>query len=298
MAADADIRTVMVTGPSLGKDQEDLWEQYFENKKRSDGGDISENGIVWNEEQKCFFITFMESHVAKRVASKEHSLKGCPVQVQLWSPERFSSGQSAVEMQKDRVLVSGFPPGTTSDLLQNYLEFLLTVDVDSVKVNGNDRSALIIFEAPIEKIGSIHENFPCVAKSLDILVGREHEYLSVADTVIMQEEASTIIGVCVWGYDNDIRKSFRQNGPIFPELPVQCRLNLVEAREVIGYIIGVLGSIHFKDSVVNSFHGLIRIFIQLTLHCSNKAQSVILCFIRAWPCSPGILTICVMSMSV
>ncbi|KAL8618518.1 hypothetical protein ACOMHN_000663 [Nucella lapillus] len=51
--------------------------------------------------------------------------------------------------------------------------------------------------------------------------------------------------------------------------------------EVIGYIIGVLGSIHFKkDSVINSFHGLIRIFIQLTLHCSNKAQSVILCFIR------------------
>ncbi|KAL8616002.1 hypothetical protein ACOMHN_014964 [Nucella lapillus] len=95
--------------------------------------------------------------------------------------------------------------------------------------------------------GSIHENFPCVAKSLDILVGREHEYLSVADTVIMQEEASTIIGVCVWGNDNDIRKSFRQNGPIFPELPVQCCLNLVEAREVIGYIIGVLGSIHFKD---------------------------------------------------
>ncbi|KAL8563426.1 hypothetical protein ACOMHN_051370 [Nucella lapillus] len=97
----------------------------------------------------------------------------------------------------------------------------------------------------------------------------------------MQEEASTIIGVCVWGNDNDIRKSFRQNGPIFPELPVQCRLNLEEVREVIGYIIGVLGSIHFKkDSVVNSFHGLIRNFIQLTLHCSNKAQSVILCFIR------------------
>ncbi|KAL8571083.1 hypothetical protein ACOMHN_010544 [Nucella lapillus] len=78
----------------------------------------------------------------------------------------------------------------------------------------------------------------------------------------MQEEASTIIGVCVWGNDNDIHKNFLQNGPIFPELPVQCRLNLVEAREVIGYIIGVLGSIHFKkDSVVNSFHGLIRIFI-------------------------------------
>ncbi|KAL8567904.1 hypothetical protein ACOMHN_059026 [Nucella lapillus] len=167
MAADADIRTVMVTGPSLGKDQEDLCELYFKNKKRSDGGDISEKGIVWNEEQKCFFITFMESHVAKRVASKEHSLKGCPVQVQLWSPERFSSGQSAVEMQKNRVLVSGFPPGTTSDLLQNYLECLLTVEVDSVKVNGNDRSALIIFEAPIEKIDVEEMERTCQSSPLE-----------------------------------------------------------------------------------------------------------------------------------
>ncbi|KAL8607122.1 hypothetical protein ACOMHN_008708 [Nucella lapillus] len=105
----------------------------------------------------------------------------------------------------------------------------------------------------------------------------------------MQEEASTIIGVCVWGND----------GPIFPELPVQCRLNLVEAREVIGYIIGILGSIHFKkDSVVNSFHGRSGSSSNLRFIAATRHKASLFASSGAWPCSPGILTICVMSMSV
>jgi hypothetical protein len=57
------MRTIRVTGPNLNADMEDFCALYFENEKRSGGGDLEEDGgITWHTEQQCFFITFMDTH--------------------------------------------------------------------------------------------------------------------------------------------------------------------------------------------------------------------------------------------
>ncbi|XP_076464945.1 protein mono-ADP-ribosyltransferase PARP14-like isoform X2 [Babylonia areolata] len=139
--------TVVVKGPSVNQGREELVHLYFENK-RSGGGEIVEQGIVWQEEQKCFLITFVDSDAAKRVASREHTLKECPLQVELWSPSR----SSAEAVQKDRVRVTGLIPKITADCLQNYLECTLNVDVASVELSETGDSSLVIFESPEEDI--------------------------------------------------------------------------------------------------------------------------------------------------
>ena len=58
---EVELKTVVVTGPSLGPEQEELCSLYFESSKRSGGGEIQEGGIRWDEERRCFFITFLDS---------------------------------------------------------------------------------------------------------------------------------------------------------------------------------------------------------------------------------------------
>ena len=53
------LNTVMVTGPSLDPSQEELCSLYFENTKRSGGGEAK--SVTWDKERKCFFVTFLDS---------------------------------------------------------------------------------------------------------------------------------------------------------------------------------------------------------------------------------------------
>ena len=68
-----ELRTVVVTGPSLGPDHQEVCNLYFENTKRSGGGDIQEDGIRWDEKRMCFCITFQDSQGWFLL----HSLKCC-----------------------------------------------------------------------------------------------------------------------------------------------------------------------------------------------------------------------------
>ena len=68
-----ELRTVVVTGPSLGPDHQELCSLYFENTKCSGGGDIQEDGIRWDEKRMCFCITFQDSQGWFLL----HSLKCC-----------------------------------------------------------------------------------------------------------------------------------------------------------------------------------------------------------------------------
>ena len=56
-----ELRTVVVTGPSLGPDHQKLCSLYFQNTKRSGGGEIQEDGIIWDEKRMCFCIIFRDS---------------------------------------------------------------------------------------------------------------------------------------------------------------------------------------------------------------------------------------------
>ena len=58
-----ELRTVVVTGPSLGPDHQEVCNLYFENTKRSGGGNIQEDGIRWDEKRMCFCITFQDSQI-------------------------------------------------------------------------------------------------------------------------------------------------------------------------------------------------------------------------------------------
>ena len=68
-----ELRTVVVTGPSLGPDHHELGSLYFETTKRSGSGEIQEDGIRWDEKRMCFCITFQDSQGWFLL----HSLKCC-----------------------------------------------------------------------------------------------------------------------------------------------------------------------------------------------------------------------------
>ena len=105
------------------------------------------------------FALFVLFIAAKNVTSREHTLKKSPIQVELWSPSqqcgckggstmpmsKDASTPSAPAHYKDRVLVSGVPSETTSDLLLNYLECVADVAVEDIQKKGD--SVLVIFKS-------------------------------------------------------------------------------------------------------------------------------------------------------
>lgn len=55
-----DDRTVCVSGLQA-QDSELCW-LYFDNERQSNGGEIEENGVRWDQEAEHFLITFVERH--------------------------------------------------------------------------------------------------------------------------------------------------------------------------------------------------------------------------------------------
>ncbi|KAK7479331.1 hypothetical protein BaRGS_00029409 [Batillaria attramentaria] len=144
--ADENQRTVEVTG--LTEEHEEICGIYFENKKRSSGGDI--DSMTWDKENQCFLITFTEASAAERVASREHTLQKKTVHVQLYTPPVYHD---------DRVLLKGVPAGTTEDLLQNYLECTTDITVTRVNLDKTSRSAIVMIEPGPLDLKHIDEAF-------------------------------------------------------------------------------------------------------------------------------------------
>ena len=102
---------------------------------------------------------------AKNVVLREHTLKNSPIQVELWSPSQQCRGKTgstmptseeasappALACYKDRVLVSGVPPDTTTDCLLNYLECVANIDVINIQKKGC--LMLVIFNSLEDDLG-------------------------------------------------------------------------------------------------------------------------------------------------
>ncbi|XP_071091170.1 protein mono-ADP-ribosyltransferase PARP14-like isoform X2 [Haliotis cracherodii] len=107
------LQTILVEGitPDL---TEDVLEMYFENKKRSGGGDI-QGKMKMDKAKKAAYITY---EIARRVAEKEEHKCSCHVlKVSLYDPV-----ESPSELDTNTIAVTGFPSTMTLDTLEMYFE--------------------------------------------------------------------------------------------------------------------------------------------------------------------------------
>ena len=58
------MKTVVVTAQALSSGDSELVNLYFENPKRSGGGEVEEGGMKWDERNGCFYITFVNTQGA------------------------------------------------------------------------------------------------------------------------------------------------------------------------------------------------------------------------------------------
>ena len=123
----------------------------------------------------ALFVLFT---AAERVISRQHILKKNPVHVKLCTPflqcrdrapltvftSEGGSAPPALACYKDRVLVSGVPPETTTDCLLNYLECVTDASVITI-TRKKDNSVLVIMESSKEELGmyfhSMYFNITC-----------------------------------------------------------------------------------------------------------------------------------------
>ncbi|XP_052226217.1 protein mono-ADP-ribosyltransferase PARP14-like isoform X1 [Dreissena polymorpha] len=87
--------TVIVRGPEgvMKEENDDTFEMYFENEKKSGGDDIHE--ISFRPSEKAFYITYKEEHVAKRVVERDnHCILKNKVKVELFKPSRSTKVSS------------------------------------------------------------------------------------------------------------------------------------------------------------------------------------------------------------
>ncbi|KAH3785665.1 uncharacterized protein LOC127842585 isoform X2 [Dreissena polymorpha] len=83
--------TIIVRGPKdiMKAENEETFEMYFENPKRSGGGEVVD--ICFQSKQSVFYITFKDEKVAKTVVDKgNHSLFRKQIKVELMKPNRSS----------------------------------------------------------------------------------------------------------------------------------------------------------------------------------------------------------------
>ncbi|KAK3598392.1 hypothetical protein CHS0354_019795 [Potamilus streckersoni] len=79
---------------------EDMLEMYFENSKRSGGGEVV--GVVI--ECGVALVTFADENVASSVCEREHTLGGRKLNVSLHLPKKKSSAVEAVKVEEDAVV--------------------------------------------------------------------------------------------------------------------------------------------------------------------------------------------------
>ncbi|XP_052261005.1 protein mono-ADP-ribosyltransferase PARP14-like isoform X1 [Dreissena polymorpha] len=87
--------TIIVHGPEgfMKEENEDAFEMYFENEKKSGGGDIQE--ISFRPSEKAFYITYKEEYAAKRVVERDdHCIMKNKVKVELFKPSRSTKVSS------------------------------------------------------------------------------------------------------------------------------------------------------------------------------------------------------------
>ncbi|XP_025094656.1 uncharacterized protein LOC112564211 [Pomacea canaliculata] len=125
-------KTVCVTGLTAG--DEEVCQLYFENTKLSGGGDIAQQGCVWDDMANQFLITFVDRQAAYRVLERSHTIANRHLRVKQYIPP---------PCYKDTVLVTGIPRGTSADCLQNFLESVADMALDIVQMNNAEGKAIV-----------------------------------------------------------------------------------------------------------------------------------------------------------
>ncbi|XP_062604636.1 uncharacterized protein LOC134266406 [Saccostrea cucullata] len=117
-------------------------ENYFENRRKSGGGDIESFEVIKEEDEQILeaLITFRQSSDAKSCLQRRHKIGGHNLTVEKYDlndPEMW-------EMNK--VLVKNLFPGTTDDTLMNYLEPAAGVDPIEVVRGSKPDTVIVVFE--------------------------------------------------------------------------------------------------------------------------------------------------------
>ncbi|KAK3094887.1 hypothetical protein FSP39_007507 [Pinctada imbricata] len=138
----------------------DTIEMYFENKRRSGGGEIKginsekmEDGVV--------FIEFEEESVMESVLSKKHKIDGAHVEVIKYEPP---PPPKPVPTYNNKVFIKNINPITSRDGLENFLEAKANAIPTDVVFGIEEGIALVTFE---EEIDFEKLKLACQKKSLD-----------------------------------------------------------------------------------------------------------------------------------
>ncbi|XP_035673188.1 protein mono-ADP-ribosyltransferase PARP14-like [Branchiostoma floridae] len=152
--------TVEISGFRKKINQEAV-ELYFENKRKSGGGDLSDINI--QEEKGRVLITFESSAVAKRVCGRKHLLTGDVLTTRLI--ER--AAPSKLPLQLDRLLLKNVPDDVAEQTFMLYVEAMCCADNEDDDLEqvqtlyGRDMGTrMVIFSGEIPDIDRVVKNFP------------------------------------------------------------------------------------------------------------------------------------------
>ncbi|XP_070210414.1 protein mono-ADP-ribosyltransferase PARP14-like isoform X2 [Littorina saxatilis] len=118
----------------------DTLTNYFENKRRSGGGNVE--NVRLDSKKEVFFVTFEDPQDAANVAERQHKLDGQTLEVSLYKPP---------EMCKDRILLRNLPEVKSADELVNFVEVKSGLTVNKVLFADEEGTAVVIFEDDIDR---------------------------------------------------------------------------------------------------------------------------------------------------
>ncbi|XP_061194487.1 protein mono-ADP-ribosyltransferase PARP14-like [Saccostrea echinata] len=135
----------------------DTVEMYFENTRRSGGGDIKN----MEEKEGVFYIVFEDESVIENVLRKRHKIDGTAIQVCRYVPP---PPPKPVPMYPNKVFIKNISEKTTKDGLENFLEAKTSITPTSIEYGEIEGAALVTFEEDLdfEKL-----QLACKKRSLD-----------------------------------------------------------------------------------------------------------------------------------
>ncbi|KAL3865242.1 hypothetical protein ACJMK2_006857 [Sinanodonta woodiana] len=164
--------TVEVKGFSKNTSQE-LMEIYFENSRRSGGGDVEEVTI----RDEVAYVTFMEAEVAQRVASRSnHQVDGHTLTVTLFHP------LPQKPCYQNRVLIQGLNNAITEELLRNFLERKTKAQVTEFLYGEEDGNVVVTFSDNIDiaQLGKIFQEISIQGVFLKV------ERVEISNCIVVQ----------------------------------------------------------------------------------------------------------------
>ncbi|KAL3865256.1 hypothetical protein ACJMK2_006870, partial [Sinanodonta woodiana] len=181
--------TVAIRGFSKKTSQE-LMEMYFENSRRSGGGDLEEVKI----RDDVAYITFKEAEVAQRVASRSsHQVDGHTLTVTLFHP------LPPKPSYQNRVLLQGLNNAITEEMLRNFLETETKSQVTELLYGEQDGNIVVTFSDNIDivQLGKIVQE--CSIAGVFIKVER----VEISNCILVQNlQPSSSHDVILYYFEN------------------------------------------------------------------------------------------------